>query len=211
MKHTPILMSAPMVRATLDGRKTQTRRIVKELKSASDGSKARLFVSDADIAEANEFLTNPGRHPNKRVKCPFGRPGDRLWVRETWAEAAPIEPGYVYRADIAGEDRTGLRWRPSTHMPRGASRITLNITGVRVERLNDISEADAIAEGIWEQPEGFNITPPHRPLDDGYDSARDCYADLWESIHGPDSWDLNPWVWVIEFRRVEQLTTTNRS
>jgi len=198
-------MKAPMVRA-LNGRKTQTRRIVKELKSASDGSKARLFVSDADIAVANELLTNPGRHPNRRVKCPYGRPGDRLWVRETWAEAAPIETGYVYRADIAGEDRTGLRWRPSVHMPRLASRITLEITSVRVERLNDISNADAIAEGI----ERISV-PPTRALwwrDYGTDPL--CvtldpiasYASLWESINGPGSWDLNPLVWVIEFRRV---------
>ena len=146
-KERPIIFSGPMIRAILEGRKTQTRRIVK---------------------------------PNCLSKLsPYGRTGDRLWVRETWGHN-PEGPGYVYRSDGDFDMKFhGDRWRPSIHMPRWASRITLEVTGVRVERLQDINEEDALAEGV-----------------------EHAFRSLWESINGPGSWDANPWVWVVEFRRV---------
>ena len=163
MTERPILFSAPMVRAILDRTKTQTRRVVK-LKP--------------DYMET--FL----RLPNKVACCPYGQPGGRLWVRETFEDCeSALHSCVLYRADGG---TPGTKWTPSIHMPRWASRITLEITGVRVERLRDNREADAISEG----------TPfPCGGWVGGYQK-------LWESIHGPGSWDLNPWVWVVEFKRV---------
>lgn len=167
MSERPILFSAPMVRALLDGSKTQTRRVVK------------CHVEDYGII----------RHTDKA--CPYGQPDDRLWVRETWLQTNPFTEGglhtYGYRATDAIEFPDAV-WKPSIHMPRVASRITLEINAVRLERLHDISEFDAQAEGVH--------TDPASP-------AYDAYADLWVQINGPGSWDLNPWVWVIEFKRIK--------
>lgn len=183
-KERPILFSGPMVRALLDGRKTQTRRVVK---------------------------TDLSRLP---LKCPYGWPGDRLWVRERWGinhyrycgtipKVRPVDLADSLLAYYATEDDPEILhempWRPSIHMPRWASRILLEVTNVRVERLNAISEADAIAEGITRDGE-----------DQGWDSEAEwvcstpygAYRELWESINGPGSWDANPWVWVVEFKRV---------
>ena len=202
MKERPILFSAPMVRAILDGSKTQTRRIVKP----------KWTIYPAADPRMTKWLP----------ACPYGQPGDRLWVRETWQgplldseeheaqfrEDGPDafnKPGFcAYRAtdtlDAVDSDGNDLGWRPSIHMPRWASRILLEVTGVRVERLNDISKADAIAEGA----------PPSHPSIDrvsaeyGHaDFSRSWYAQLWDQINGPGSWDANPWVWVVEFKRVE--------
>lgn len=189
MKTRPILFSAPMVRAILSGTKTQTRRAVKD-----------RHIDAAPPACFFQWL---------RERCTYGKPGDRLWVRETWQAffddevpadrprgprhtmgipARPDRKSFVfYRADGPGpvhRDGYAARWMPSIHMPRKYSRITLEVTGVRVERLQDISHADAMAEGM--------------ALDDAiYD-----YSRLWEQINGTGSWDANPWVWVIEFQRV---------
>ncbi|WP_186083797.1 hypothetical protein [Burkholderia gladioli] len=182
MKKRPILFSAPMVRAILDGRKTQTRRVAKEF-AGRDNLDAILR-----------------RFPNQQG-CPHGEPGDRLWVRETWGQYQLAPEDIVYRADEDFPCGSPKRWRPSIHMPRWASRITLEITGVRVERLQDISEADAIAEGIEHTSDGFSV-------DEGRHfhaaRARDSFASLWDGLneargHG---WEANPWVWVIEFRRI---------
>ncbi len=216
MKKRPILFSAPMVRAILAGTKTQTRRVVKH----------------------SPAPWNPEHTALDMTRCPYGQPGDRIWVRESWRIGAWNEhAGTValdYLADghcraewlaLAGDDdgeifsrlwqqstddaikvygqqdrytwtpgESPCRWRPSIHMPRWASRILLEITGVRVERLQDISEADAKAEGVTLPPSTCNM----------YDGIwRDGYRDLWESINGHGSWDANPWVWVIEFKRIE--------
>ena len=220
MKERPILFSAPMVRAILDGRKSQTRRIVKPQPHA--GVRRSVFVRSG-------LEDGHGRE----LRCPHGVPGDRLWVRETWQHAPqdrcdcpqPSEPSpcddwsngtgcrsnrgeVLYRADVGNEteERSVVRlahrhgthvapWRPSIHMPRWASRITLEVTGVRVERLQEISDADAMTEGVpfTELPQGQDRPDPlHRAQ----------FADLWESINGPRSWEANPWVWVIEFRRL---------
>lgn len=214
-KERPIIFSAPMVRAILDGNKTQTRRAIKwPLMSASDGSKRRIFTeNDTDVIQ--HFLQEPSRHPLQRGFCPYGKPGDKLWVRETWVPFEQDGPKALYRAD-ADEDGTvpylctgaggfggGVcnatidRWRPSVHMPRWASRITLEITGIRVERLQQISEADAMAEGCpLANPDPF--IPGH-----GGSSASGWFSQLWEDIHGAGSWHVNPWVWVVEFRPLE--------
>jgi hypothetical protein len=186
MKVRPILFSAPMVRAILEGRKTQTRRVV-------------------NPQPAGEWAT-PGR-----TACPYGKPGDRLWVREAFMLVGGGDPGTpIYRANWSEDARRrGLQnipanepkgWTPSIHMPRWVSRILLEVTGVRVEPLHDISQADAIAEG----------GPPSHPSIDavsrefGYDDfPRSWYAQLWEEINGADSWAANPWVWIVEFQRIQ--------
>jgi len=183
MKSRPILFSGAMVRAILNGRKTQTRSVAKEF----DGKQVDAIVQ---------------RYPNQRG-CPYGEVGDRLWVRETWAETEqsgvhPIDSQYIYRAtDADWSTLEGWKWKPSILMPRDACRIELEITGIRVERLNEISEADAKAEGCTgDCPIDHIPTYLAAPL--SYE-----YAQLWESINGYGSWAKNPFVWVIEFKRVE--------
>lgn len=206
MKTWPILFSAPMVRALLNGSKTQTRRVVKPTPapnqdlSISIGSSGFHFVIDKGAFSYPDVR-------RYRWDCPYGQPGDRLWVRETyWRDE---EDGSVfYRADPdsdavdANKHETGLakyNWRPSIFMPRAASRITLEITAVRVERLQDISGADAQAEGIVPDGDGgWHLADTRHYMGDPISS----YASLWEYINGADSWDLNPWVWVIEFKKV---------
>lgn len=179
MKERPILFSGEMVRAILDGRKTQTRRVVKFDWCGS----------------ANGLLHQASFDP--AYKCPYGKVGDRLWVRETWAKL--LSGRIWYRAD--GHSINDGGWRPSIHMPRWASRITLEITGVWVERLQAIGQNDAFREGVRRAADGrwFNYAP------DGptHNSARGSFISLWESINGPGSWDANPWVWVIEFKRIQ--------
>lgn len=191
MKERQIPMNAPMVRATLDGSKTQTRRIVK--------GHALAFLS----ADHKPILM-----------CPYGKPGDQLWVREAWrtvSDADPIPPRLMtagfrlwFEADIPHQPGYG-RLRPGMFMPRWASRITLEIVSVRVERLQDISEADCWSEGI-EACDGLlddvNIINCAKRMRRSFEDAAPTYAALWESINGPGSWDINPWVWVIEFKRL---------
>jgi hypothetical protein len=199
VKERPILFSGLMVRALLAGKKTQTRRIVKPQPVpfvAHDepgpfvwfdrqfrGLQQQGRVREAELAQLIAPL------------CPYGAPGDRLWVRETWkpwpntagAELrGPNGDGAIYKAtwDKSG----GHHWKPSIHMPRWASRLTLEITGVRVERVQDISEADAEAEGASERFVAAN----HR-------NAFECLWNLINAERG-HTWETNPWVWVVEFR-----------
>lgn len=233
MKERPILFSAPMVRAILDGSKTQTRRVVKwqgPKKHPHDFNLAFL-----DNPAGVKRLCVPYEHPNDgtpsidspahRHYCPYGDPGDRLWVRETWCKVYDAQYGEAdwidYRAtpkysDIAPagwhedmEDPARLRWKPSIHMPRSASRIDLEITGVRVERLQEMTEEDAKAEGTLEWlKDGMVKYTKGQPWEeavrfDKENPFRAAFGTLWESINGPGSWDANPWVWVIEFRRIK--------
>ena len=212
MKERPILFSGPMVRAILDGRKTQTRRI---LKPQPEGG-----IQFGAIATPHGVVNGKGT----QLTCRFGLRGDRLWVRETWRGVVQINPPYApleygvarYVPDqehcskveyAATQQLDAEPWRPSIHMPRWASRITLEITGVRVERLQDVSSEDALAEGIHTIPHGMEgnfysalRTEPHR---DNWRCAADAFCELWESINGDGSWAANPWVWVIEFKRLE--------
>lgn len=195
MTERGMIFNGEMVRAILDGRKTQTRRPV-------NPSTANL-------------LDLQGQYPHKKynISCPFGAIGDRIWVRETWAEAGASAPDLkLYRANYPAHVPThyenvppaqDVRWTPSIHMPRWASRILLEITDVRVERLNDISEEDARAEGIIDggclncgEPEPCGCANPEP-------DATDAFAYLWQSIYGQENWNANPWVWVIEFNRIE--------
>ncbi|WP_122340963.1 hypothetical protein [Pseudomonas caricapapayae] len=220
-KERPILFSAPMVRAILDGRKTVTRRVCKPQPSAkahttcASGSPMRAWwETGKDI-----------------IRCPYGKPGDRLWIRETWGVIShdfdeqgnmidwkpdrpatairelPFGRGYysghvIYRADDeaawAGDDDGGgddrSAWKPSIHMPRIACRILLEIIDVSVERLQDISEEQALAEGVMSCKQ--DIDP------DGNDySPQELFAGLWTMINGDGSWQSNPWVWVVKFKR----------
>lgn len=201
-RERPIIFSAPMVRAILAGTKTQTRRVVKKLRhhwTAEERDDGSLWPRYPDYVTGGEC--------DGWVPCPFGAPGDRLWAREQWAVGHDYDswsPRHIPELPVdrrhyaATEDRGGLMWRSPIHMPRWASRLTLEIASVCVQRLQDISEADARAEGVR----------PTAPLygDCGgwaHEGHRDAYMALCESIHGPGSWDANPWVWALEFRRVE--------
>ena len=209
MKERPILFSGPMVRAILDGRKTQTRRIMKP-QPTYDG----FWWSHKGYSCGGEKQFRDGLP--LFVGCPYGVVGDRLWIREAWAPVCSFDPspetGAIYRSDTHTglEKRDGdKKWKPSIHMPRWASRLTLEITGVRVERMNEISESDAIAEGIESKPQPYG-----KELDWKYygwleklNQWSTCpirsYESLWNSINGPESWAANPFVWVIEFKRIE--------
>lgn len=205
MKEHPILYSTPMIRAKLEGRKFQTRRIIKvqpEAQLHPCGSSKWYWSTD------------PSDLKIPYVKCPYGKVGDVLWARETWCSVSRadcvggVTTKYHYKADY--EDT--FKWKPSIHMPKEASRIWERITDIRVERLQDISEEDAIAEGVGC---GFQMNsgwPDYTRIVNGLcevtqDCARMSYATLWESINGEGSWDLSPWVWVIE---TEILSTTGR-
>jgi len=181
MKERPILFSAPMVRAILAGQKTQTRRVMKKLPPQKFG--CSHSIKDCIFGKGWSFNDARGNCACDGVRCPYGEPGDRLWVRETWAHA--IGGGFHYKADYGHSD---WLWKPSIHMPRRASRITLEVAGVRVERLQDISEADAYAEGV-------------EATEYGQFPAPSAFKYLWESINGPESWISNPWVWVVEFKK----------
>lgn len=186
-REKPILFSAPMVSAILDGRKTQTRRIIKD--TGLYAIEERFHGKETSERERRNLAT----------QCKYGQPGDWLWVKETH-QAHPIYGSPVYRADyLLQNGRYGPNpvdaecwpWKPSIFMPRRLSRITLEITDVRVERLQDISEEDAIAEGIEGSGDCGSI---------GF--GRWAYRKLWESINGKGSWDANPWVWAITFKRI---------
>lgn len=217
MKERPILFNATMVRAILEGRKTQTRRIVKvqppaegyTLSTLIDTTGPRRDIGKHQWLKNDDFKVIDGSQPY------FSEPyavGDRLWVKESfrtihdednlwdcieYADGQKIKPnvpddvGFKFSFDC---DYDNVRWRSSRFMPRWASRITLEVTGVRVERLQDISGEDCWAEGIecagWDSEK--------------YGSVTHCYRDLWESINGPGAWKKNHWVWVIEFKRVEE-------
>jgi hypothetical protein len=208
IKERPILFSGPMVRAILEGRKTQTRRVLDIEKALHDDANAERIL---EWREQNaEWFGLCEYDTLANCKCPYGQPGERLWVREAWARiVVGNQIDYLYRADThAGlEKRDGdQKWKPSIHMPRVACRLMLEITGVRVERLSEISFKDAIAEGIEVQKsETFgdtvyrNYTPGQMGMTK---SAVYSYMTLWQSINGPGSWDANPWVWVVEFKRV---------
>lgn len=263
MKERPILFSKPMVCAIREGRKTQTRRAMKPqpVKKGSFWEWAGAGWS----MDVGPIYPVPGH--SLSVRCPYGQPGDRLWVRESWRIGAWDEnegalcidyrdgPRKEWVALPDGEEferywiqcseelddkgiktdadgnykwepgQSPLRWRPSIHMPRWASRILLEIVSVRVERLNQISREDAIAEGITSRPNCFGFNGQHDgwsadwsrvglpskfatqdntlcESDISLSSPQLAFQNLWETINGHDSWDANPWVWVVEFKVV---------
>jgi hypothetical protein len=186
-----------MVRAILDGRKTQTRRVVKP-----QPKHIEWFEHQGGwCAKVRESPGTPDEPAYEMVRCPYGVPGDRLWVRETWY--GPGLYGLRFRADNEHNKPPHARWKPSIHMPRWASRITLEVTGVRVERVREIRPTDVIWEGV--EPEeipgyiGFDGGQPPE-LDEAGTIAK--FRDLWDSINAKRGfgWDENPWVWVVEFK-----------
>lgn len=220
MKERPILFNGAMVRAILAGQKTQTRRVVKPCKDREFGCNLMPHEIAGEINNGN-FINSP-----------YGQLRDQLWVRETFKFIAHCEIkngrgdmryGYAYQADSAtvwqdepttiydqvefqpepGMQFKPMPWKPSIHMPRKASRIMLEITDVRIERLQGISESDARAEGCACVDE-FSGREVLCPITCNAGSYRLGYRALWESINGRDSWHANPWVWVISFKRVEQ-------
>ena len=213
MKERPILFSAPMVRAILAGTKTQTRRVVKPesglLVYLQEDYGCRYSASYTP-GVAPVVNVTPGRPHTEIVlpHCPYGQPGDRLWVRESFSGVHDYDSGHDgrpwppsawfqddpiwYWADGNPEHGDWTRPRPSIHMPRWASRILLDVTDVRVQRLQDISEGDARAEGV---------TPLAGP-DDLPGVWTGAFERLWDSINGAGAWLSNPWVWAVSFRRV---------
>ena len=210
----PILFNSEMVRAILEGRKTQTRRVIKPQPTDADYWTVLHTVGLRDSFYPNTIKATPGR-----LACPYGQPGDLLWVRETWATARQfnsVRPSQLdtdcslwYRANKSSVRHLGARqgrWRPSIHMPRWASRLTLEVTGVRVERVQDISEADAGAEGVVPTEgqikvcQAFAECRPDLPWVSPHQQA---FCELWDSINAwrGYGWDVNPWVWVVEFGR----------
>lgn len=223
MKERGMIFNSEMVKAILDGRKTQTRRIVKPQPELTKGSgfswNGALYGAGSDDRETNRNFAH--------IKCPFGKPGDRIWVRETWALLGNEDGCCVDWNDnlCKGDEKTAARiyrasceqrpgdyglwsipdnaywkphtenekfegaWRPSIHMPRWASRLLLEITDVRVERLRSMSQDDARAEGV---------IAASGPMEAGL-----AFRELWESIYGEESWKANPWVWCISFKRIE--------
>lgn len=210
MTERPILFSDPLVRRILADEKTQTRRIVglSCFKPSETPGYAWTFRGRAPVRSVAQQLRHPrgcwqDLHHDALLKlCPYGKPGDRLWVRETWARLTGNGVRVVYRAD-AEDPRTGwedrplnhhppMRWAPSIHMPRALSRLTLEVTGVR---LQEISEEDARAEGVEPHPMHHFCKPERR--------LTQAFATLWDSINGERApWSSNPWVWAISFRRL---------
>jgi len=218
MKERPILFSAPMVRALLDGSKTQTRRVVKVQPPVRGDLRvlARHRTADGAFIDYMWWPFSESDGGGKAFTCPYGQPGDHLWVRETFAASAHgATAAVMYRADSHVRpglgDFEGESWKPSIHMPRAASRILLEVVSVRVEQLQDCNKQDAIAEGIHRYEHFWRDA--EFPLDDvayepvkGWPTRYSCpvqaYQALWESINGAGSWGANPWVWVVEFKRV---------
>jgi hypothetical protein len=234
MSERPILFSAEMVRVILEGKKTQTRRKM----SVQPWPDALVTVEHfhptvidrhGDMQPGKEIFGAHWDDGEFGLRCPYGAPGDQLWVRETWARHAS---GIDYAADFSAVSRPQAGpWRPSIFMPRPASRITLRITDVRVERLQDISEDDARAEGCKARPFPGPWWQGYRDLGDGEmfhqqavgetapdwmiepkqmrptpwldQSARDGFRSIWMGLHGPGAWDANPWVWVLAFESVK--------
>lgn len=212
MKTKPIIFNGEMVRAILDERKTQTRRVVKPQPRTYTAFHRFLKYLKWKVIDAEYFAAKIFMIP----LCPYGRVGDRLWVRETWfpmqdikacaVEGEPIE--IVYKADwdadgISRDEARDVgvdRWRPSIFMPRWASRITLEITNVRVEQVQDISGKDAIAEGWPQHLELF-------PTINAESKARIWFWSVWNSINAKRGfdWDINPWAWVVEFQRTNSI------
>lgn len=231
-KEIPILFSTPMVQAILEGRKTMTRRIIKSQPIIDEDSG---FVFDAKYKTSykNDSLHVPWTEGFIDDHCPYGIAEDVLWVRESWAEPVLFdgaEPDYLYRADGEIQRHSGGKWKPSIHMPKIASRIWMQVTNIRIEQLKDITVPDIVKEGVryaWDNQMKMYDVSPYFKL--GIDNSalsfmpenwkklnvedlskellKAHWAELWCDINGRESWDANPWLWVVEFKI---LSTTGK-
>lgn len=225
MKERPIIFNSEMVRAILDGRKTQTRRVVKQMRGLQSTwltmEKLIGFVKSGKMVNGGWQMYHPEGGPYGWIRCPYGQPGDLLYVRETWMRCPDLDlpDGIKYRADKlliwyhnntddSSEAFRKLReselprdgkWRPSIHMPKWAARIWLKVKDIRVERVQDVAYKDCVSEGI-----------PGPATDDGLlltgAMIKGEFSNLWNSINEKRGygWDVNPWVWVVEFERIEK-------
>jgi len=209
MKERPILFSGAMIRAIMAGQKTQMRRVIKTQPEVTE-QRLREMGAWKDGFTLSQHVDTAWQHGFIDVDCPYGQPGDRLWVRESWStdstlDAKPpssfkawpiryVADGKIIKHGSFFGNADG-KTRPGIHMPRWASRILLEVVSVRVERLQSISEADAEAEGI-------DFLRHVQDADETL-TARDLYECLWDGINGAGSWEANPWVWVVEFKRIE--------
>ena len=194
MKETPIIFSTPMVKAILESHKNQTRRVVK-IKSGDYFATNKIIAGEvaADTRNYYGFCSE-----NEDYPCPYGRVGDLLWVRETWAvDPYANRPGHrkiLFKTDMIDPDYP-IKWKPSIHMFKKYARIWLEITDIRVERLQDIRTGDILKEG----------TPRVSKSNDPWEAIFEDFEKLWDSINGKKHpWKSNPWVWAIEFKRVEK-------
>lgn len=213
MKERGMIFNGEMVRAILDGRKTQTRRPFNWKRQPA------MEMAERDDGSLWSWAEDCERGGDIWFACPFGEVGDRIWVRETFGWQIRRDPlggtgeFRVYRAttpdavryQTASGEVAPMKWVPSIHMPRWASRILLEITDVRVERLHSISERDALREGLFQLPASgrYCLQPGMQYFGMASYSAKEVYSWLWASIYGEESWAANPWVWAITFRRVE--------
>lgn len=202
MAERPILFSTPMVKAILSGNKTMTRRDkgLKEINKSPDDWCIHKNVMKNSDGDHGALFGNAKTKEEKIIKIPFGYNGDVLWVKETWAIVdRPDTPVFKAGDDGWNHDELikdwGLKWKPSLFMSRSMCRIFLQITDIKVERLNDISEEDALSEGI-----------DRNKLSGGWDhTPTDEFKELWESINGKGSWELNPYVWCVSFSKKSNL------
>ena len=214
MKTKPILFSTAMVQALLAGTKTQTRRTIKfsesVLAAIAEDPELLETLSLTRMQDGYKEGTRPvfelGDEPNAfSVPCPYGQPGDILWVRETWqvSESYTVSDNeYIFKADEIGENE--IPWKSSIHMPKVACRLFLKIKSIRVERLNDIEYYGAKAEGVFESPESTDVYKNYLDRDTWFGHPVPSFQSLWQSINGPESWEANPWVWVVEFEKCDK-------
>jgi len=212
-KETPIIFSTPMVQAILEGRKTMTRRILKVQPKDNQDWKLSTMMSSSSredkkhegklhwVVYNNKFSIK--EYDERYFLCPFGKVGDQLWVRECFQYKLNDKTMVAYRADVHESAATVISWKPSIFMPKAAARIWLEITNIKVERLNEITEEDALCEGVEFDDENKFWFDYSNPLSECYNPIQ-SFETLWMKINGEDAWDLNPWVWVIEFKRINK-------
>jgi hypothetical protein len=208
MKHHPILFSTEMVRAIQEGTKTQTRRVVKPQPDVIENG---FVLTEREDVGSKCFIYNDRSDGDlKELFCPYGKPGDVLWVREKWRPLVDCKTGeksFDFYAEMPDDfhKQYPRKWKPSIHMPKDSARIWLLITHIRLERLQTISEDDAIAEGIAEiHPAPFIIRWKDYLSTSLLDSPYWSFYSLWCKINGIESWKSNPWVWVVEFEKIEK-------
>jgi hypothetical protein len=207
MKETPLMLKTPLVKATLEGRKTQTRRVMRDQPSENEKFKYYCQLKNGDWGALFEWKTSEGEIFHNHYKCPYGKPGDLLWVKETYTDGGNLTSGvgYIYKANNYPDDFIkAIKWKPSLFMPKSACRLWLEIESITPERLCDISEEDAIAEGVSRDVWTENGISTNFEPDSELDYIKG-FKILWDSINGKTlPWSKNPWLWAIKYKVVER-------